>query len=186
MPVWCLCVCVCVCFALDTEMSGTWIISSLAIDKKKCLNPNNLTWISEEWNASLSPGNYPFLHPLVFLHQYIAVKLAANTRQTAAARRVLLLIWSVSGGVRLFPVCGESLLADWLALDSTAEGYNTISVWKNTAVAFIWRTFHQSIIKEWSLYFKKSFQQGKYKYPLALDQYIGLLLMPYSSQSPLM
>lgn len=173
-----------VCVALDTEMSRTWIIKLISYWlKKNLLNPNNLTWISEEWNVSLSSGKYQFLHPLVFPHQYIAVKLAANTRQTAAVRRVLLLIWSISGGVRLFPVRRESLLADWRALDSTAGGYSPISVSKNTAVSFIWQIFHQSIIKEWSLYFKKSFQRGEYNYPPALDQYISLL---FSSQSPLM
>lgn len=48
-----------------------------------------------------------FASTAVFSHQYAAVKLAANTRQTSAVSREPLLIWSISGGVRLFLVCGN-------------------------------------------------------------------------------
>lgn len=164
MPPW-VCVCVC-CFGHRnvTHMNYTLISYWL---KKNILNAKNLTWISEGWNSSLSPGEYPSLHPLQCFLTNILLWNWLQTQDKQLRWGARCFWFDPFQEVSDFFLCVESLLADRWASNRTAGGYNAISVSKNTAVSFIWRILHQSIIKEWSFYFRKSFQRVKYNGPLA-------------------
>lgn len=118
------CLCECLSVSMDTEMVVVWLCATgpraqsrnyklinyyILFFKKK--NPiQKCHSCSEDLIHSFLLLNINLSSlcsvAVVFSHQHIAVKLAANPRQTAALKGALLLIWSNSGGVTLFPFCG--------------------------------------------------------------------------------
>lgn len=151
MALWvCVCVCVCMCCFRHrnvTHVNYKLISNSLKNNTFLIQQPHSNLWGMK--SEPISRNTFISVSTAVFSHQYIAVKLAANTRQTAAVRCTLLLIWCISGGVRPVTVWGIPL-GRMVSIKFNSRRIQCNLFLKNTAVFIIWQLFHQSIISEWN------------------------------------